>query len=102
MAHEQMSQYRVGARAEYRARDELLADPRFHTVLRMAGSKGPADLVAVGPDCIAFVQVKTTVKSKPNYKAELEAFRAWPVPDNCIKEMRIELRHRRAWVIMAV
>ena len=95
-----MTQYDKGRRAEYRARDELLKQGPYHSVLRMAGSHGHADLVAVGERSVKFVQVKSTVKDKPSYRAEIDALREWPVPDNCEKELWIWLKQKRAWVIV--
>ena len=95
-----MTQYRRGVRAEYRARDDLLREG-YHTVFRAAGSHGPADLIAVGDKHVKFVQVKSSVLAKPpSFAAELKALRDWPVPDGNMKELRIWLRNKRAWVVM--
>ncbi len=55
-----MTHYAVGRRLEYRARDELIA--QGYTVVRSAGSKGPIDLVAIGPATgrrtVRLIQVK--------------------------------------------
>lgn len=51
-----MSHYRLGAAFEHRVADKLrLAG---WTVIRAAGSHGKADLVAVKPGCVVFVQCK--------------------------------------------
>ena len=55
-----MSRYTTGRRLEYRARDALRA--QGYTVVRSAGSKGPIDLVAIGPAegrrTVRLIQVK--------------------------------------------
>ncbi len=55
-----MTHYSAGRRLEYRARDELIA--QGYTVVRSAGSKGPIDLVAIGPAkgrcTVRLIQVK--------------------------------------------
>ncbi len=93
-----VTRYETGRQAEYRARDRLLEDG-FHTVLRMAGSKGPVDLVAVSPRFVKFVQVKSVAKERP-FNQELDELRAWSAPDNCWKELWIWIRERRLWVIL--
>jgi hypothetical protein len=50
-----VTNYTVGRRLEYRARDELIA--QGYTVVRSAGSKGPIDLVAIGRN-VRLIQVK--------------------------------------------
>lgn len=51
-----MTQYARGTRAEYRIRKWL--EGRGHFVTRSAGSRGPADLIAMnGRECLA-IQVK--------------------------------------------
>lgn len=94
-----MTQYRRGVKAEYRARDQLLADG-YHTVLRMAGSHGIVDLVAVGRNNVLFVQVKSTVKCHLSFRAEVDALAAWEVPDNCHKQLWIWMRNKRSWMIL--
>ena len=51
-----MSRYAKGRRLEWLARDALIA--QGYTVIRSAGSKGPVDLVAIGPAEIRLIQVK--------------------------------------------
>jgi len=48
---------------------------------------------------VLFVEVKTTVKARPNYSAELDELRAFEVPEYAAKELWIHLRSQRKWVI---
>lgn len=77
--------YRSGRSAEYRAKRMLLARGH-HTVVRSAGSKGPFDLIGLGPDRVTLVQVK---RGRPITKAErleLMSFTA-SLPGMCILEI---------------
>lgn len=94
-----MTKYLQGVRAEYRAREELYRQG-YATVLRAAGSHGPADLVAVGATRVKFVQVKSTVQARPDFSRELAALRAWQVPEPCAKELWIWQRQGRKWLIL--
>lgn len=91
--------YDKGREAEYAARKRLQADG-YHTVLRMSGSHGPADLVAVGPTHVKFVQVKRTEMGRADYSVELAALRAWPVPEPCVKELWIHDVGARRWIVL--
>ena len=55
--------YQAGRRAEWRARDILLARGH-HTVMRAAGSHGPADLIGIAREWTRLVQVKRGKLSK--------------------------------------
>ena len=92
------TQYERGRDSEYAARDRLLNDG-YHTVLRMAGSHGMVDLVAVGEHNVKFVQVKRC-EERREYHAELKALQAWPVPPDCQKELWIYVAGERRWVIV--
>ena len=63
------SQYRNGADLELAARHKLEA--RFPFVIRSAGSKGPADVIAAERGVLVLVQCKTTGRMT---KAQREAF----------------------------
>jgi Holliday junction resolvase len=74
--------YIAGRRAEYEARDLLISEG-WPVVVRAAGSKGPADLVAVnvgaaGSPRVLFVSVKKGAGRAT--KAEREALRMLPAP----------------------
>ena len=69
-----MSAYVAGRRLEYRARDELIA--QGYTVVRNAGSKGPIDLVAIGPAAgrrhVRLIQIKSG-PPRPSDRQRLQA-----------------------------
>jgi len=94
-----MTNYAKGYRVERRA-GQLYLERGYHTIIYSRGSHGPADFVAVGYDHNAFVQAKSTVRNRPSYKAEIEEFEAWPVPERDIKEFLIWLKNKRQWVIV--
>ncbi|MBI3764145.1 MAG: hypothetical protein HY260_20075 [Chloroflexi bacterium] len=56
--------YRKGARLEQKARK--LLESLGYTVIRSAGSKGPADLIAIGPTHVRLIQVKATGALRPS------------------------------------
>lgn len=71
-----MTNYANGRAFEYRVM-ELLRDAGY-TVVRSAGSKGAADLVAIKPGQVLFVQCKTSGQIGPSewylfYKSACEA-----------------------------
>ncbi len=90
--------YERGQASEYAARQRLL-DDGYHTVLRMAGSKGPVDLVAIGDVHILFVQVKRMAELR-SYEHELEQLKAWPVPVECQKQLWIHDVEARRWIVL--
>lgn len=90
--------YERGREAEYAARRRLL-DDGYSVVLRMAQSRGPVDLVAIGEQNIRLVQVKRCEVAQP-YVVELEALKAWQVPECCIKELWVYVAGERRWVII--
>ena len=65
-----MTRYASGRRAEWAVRDALLKAGAVH-VMRSAGSHGEADLMAIFPEFVWCIQVKT---SKPT-TAEIEKVR---------------------------
>ncbi len=67
-----------GRRAEHRARALLQA--LGFAVIRAAGSKGPADLVALDQNEIRFISVKSGTKYLS--EVERETFRKVPIPPN--------------------
>ena len=68
-----MSTASTGRRIEHAVRDDLTAHG-WLVAARAAGSKGPADLVAVRPNQVAFVQVKRTdPRLSPYERARLVA-----------------------------
>ena len=69
-----------GRSAEHRSR-RILEAAGFE-VVRAAASKGPFDLVGIGCNGIALVQVKCTRWPSP---AECEALALFPAPTNAVK-----------------
>jgi Holliday junction resolvase len=74
---------RKGRRLEHHAR--ALLEAQGYVVVRAAGSKGPADLVGVGPADVVLV----SVKAGGRYLSAVEraTFTAWPVPPGVRKEV---------------
>jgi Holliday junction resolvase len=65
-----VSNYSAGTRIEYLVRDDLQA--KGYHVMRSRGSKGAADLVAVGQGCVLFIQCKRgNPQIKPYERAAL-------------------------------
>lgn len=65
-----MSNYRAGTRIEHLVRDDLTAFGYY--LVRSSGSKGAADLVAVGQGLVLFVQCKRlTPQIPPHERAAL-------------------------------
>jgi len=93
-----MTSYQRGRRAEYMARDMLL-EQGYGLVIRSAASKGPIDLAAFGAESVKLVQVKSTVKARPNYADDIAVLQALEVPEYCQVELWIYLRTKRAWMI---
>ncbi len=89
-----MSSYRRGRYLEYLARDALVA--RGYTVVRSAGSKGPVDLVATGPQHVLFIQVKAQGRTRP---IDIEKLRAVPVPARGVHKEIWERRANGGWHI---
>ena len=63
--------YQAGRRFEYQVQKQY-RDSGF-TVLRMAGSKGPVDLVALNVDTVVCIQCKTRPPTTAEWKS-LKAF----------------------------
>lgn len=61
--------YRSGRDFEHRVRDDLLANGYF--VVRAAGSKTKADLIAIKPGQALIVQCKRTALPSPAERAEI-------------------------------
>jgi len=82
--------YRKGARYERRAREELEA--KGYYVMRSAGSRGPADLIAVK---VLYVQVKATDDPRA-WTGELEQMsQQLPTGPGIVKELWAW--HKRKW-----
>ena len=79
-----MSAYVAGRRLEYRARDELIA--QGYTVVRSAGSKGPIDLVAIGPAEGRHVRL-IQIKSGPPRTSDRQRLRAVLAPRGVRREI---------------
>lgn len=69
-----------------------LLEAAGYTVVRSAASKGPFDLVALGPQDIQLVQVKANRLPAPTERRALAAF---PVPATVTKVCHIWVDHRR-------
>ena len=82
-----MGNYNRGHRAELRAK-RVLQDQGF-LVIRAAGSKGFADLVAVNAERVRFVQVKRTQDGRRSFTSEVEALAGVKVPVGCSLELWI-------------
>jgi len=65
-----VSSYSDGVRVEHKVRDDLTA--HGFDVVRASGSKGPADLVAIGDLIILLVNVKRVRPPSPAERQELE------------------------------
>lgn len=67
-----MTKYEAGRRAEYRLKATL--EKAGWTVLRMSGSHGFSDLVAVCPETreVRFIQVKVTSDKRTSYAKALD------------------------------
>ena len=76
-----VTNYARGVRVERLARDYGLTELGYHTCVRAAGSKGWADLVFVGDDSVALVQVKNRTLSEANLRRMFEDAPR-PLPDN--------------------
>lgn len=75
--------YRKGRYYETKTRKKLEEDG--YSVVRSAGSKGPADIVAINNSEIRLIQVKAG-KSRFSLEERL-VFEKLPVPNNCSKEL---------------
>lgn len=93
-----MTNYRRGYEAERRAARELAA--QGYTVLRMAGSRGPCDLVAVGPD-VRFIQVKRVRHGSGRVAKAQQELVALPCPPGTRKEIWVWV-DRQGWRIQEV
>ena len=89
-----MTSYSKGRRLEYAARDRLIALGYY--VIRSAGSKGLADLVALGPSDTILVQVKK--KGSEYDKEKLDKLRRLQVQEGVRKELWIRIPYR-GWSI---
>lgn len=84
-----MTNYQRGAYRERLARKELEA--RGYTVVRSAGSKGAADLVAICKNHVLLVQVKSEGEVRSD---DLDRLRAIPAPRSIRCEVWERLRGR--------
>lgn len=91
-----MTNYGKGARLEYKCRDLLVE--RGYTVIRSAGSKGAADLVAVSGADVVLIQVGKRGKSVAEAARRLQAVAA---PQSVRKEVWIWVP-RKGWRVATV
>ena len=91
-----MSRYAAGRRLEYIARDEM--QTRGYTVIRSAGSKGPVDLVGIGPRDVLLIQVKAEGQS---IAAAVRKLAALPCPVNVKREVWT-WKGREGWAVTPV
>ena len=91
-----MSRYAAGRRLEYIARDEM--QTRGYTVIRSAGSKGPVDLVGIGPRDVLLIQVKAEGQS---IAAAVRKLAALPCPA-CVRCEVWEWKGREGWAVTPV
>jgi hypothetical protein len=87
--------YTAGRRLEYLARDVLVS--WGYVVIRSAGSKGAADLVAIGAADVRLIQVK---KSSADVSTGVKALRAVSVPAGVCRE--VWQRVRGGWRVVTV
>lgn len=86
-----MSNYARGVRLEHKCRDFFIA--QGYTVIRSAGSKGAADLVAISGNDVVLVQVGKKGKSVAD---ALQRLAAVPAPAHVRKEVWIWVP-RQGW-----
>jgi hypothetical protein len=86
-----MTSYDKGRRWEHLARKELR--DKGYTVMRAAGSKGAADLIAFDQVVIRIIQVKARAFSE----ADRNALLLLPAPPNATRETWRRVRGR--WII---
>lgn len=91
------SAYAKGRDYEYQVRDILIAEGFIIT--RSAGSKGPFDLIGIGPQSVRLVKVRTP--SNPYTKAEKEKMAKMPCPDCCSIEIWTKIKYQ-PWEIEIV
>jgi len=88
------SNYRRGRRLEYLARTALVAEG--YTVVRAAGSKGPADLVAMNANQVRLIQIKSPGHVQDSDREKLRAVK-------CPRARReIWVRYPKEWRIEIV
>ena len=88
--------YAPGRQAEYWARNELR--DIGYLVLRMAGSKGPVDLVAIGPQNVMLVQVKRIQSGEvPSFDRELAELREIAKPAGVFCELWAWHDEHKCW-----
>jgi Holliday junction resolvase len=81
-----MNNYTRGVVIERRAQAELEA--LGYLVIRAAGSKGPADLVAIAPGGVRLIQCKrTSGRAGSGLRATLRDLAALSIPDNATAEV---------------
>jgi Holliday junction resolvase len=85
--------YEKGRKAEYEAKKHLIM--QGFVVTRAAGSKGPWDLIAVGPNHIKLVSVLREGSDRPSRRRKL---RKVPAPPCVIKEMWVKIPYQ-GWEI---
>lgn len=76
--------YCRGYRAELRAKEEL--ERQGYLVVRAAGSRGPVDLVAVGPDGVRLIQVRRTKNGTSGLTKALKELEKVPAPQGVSRE----------------
>jgi len=95
-----VTQYRRGTSAEYMARD-MLREMGYPLVVRAGGSRGPVDLVAVGP-CVRLIQVKRVKSGKGSFGQELEELGKVAVPVGCSVELWTYNDTLKSWSVNVV
>ena len=103
-----MTNYRNGARIEYKAKAELEKDGYY--VIRSAGSHGVFDLVAIGFGKLRLIQLKRTRSKKPNidklFKKDMQLIYDFcarhTCPENTDFELWVWKKNGKEWVKRAV
>lgn len=88
--------YEKGRRIEWQARDHLVM--QGFVVVRSAGSKGPIDLVGIGPQDLKLVSV--TLQGE-DLNSRREALLGVPAPACTIRELWVKIPYK-GWQIEVV
>jgi len=91
-----LTPYQRGIKYEHKARREL--EERGYFVVRAAQSRGPADLVAIGPDHVLVIQV--TARKRP-HRTKIRDLQNLRLPPFCRKQVWFWMT-RRGWEIWEV
>lgn len=92
-----MTNYERGRRYEYKS--IRLLEASGYECTRSAGSKGVADVIAVGKDAVLFVQIKVDCKPTP---AEVEQFELFHCPPNCVKAFHLWRKGAREPIVKVI